>query len=583
MKTVLKYGFLLFLLLAVSAPNVLAQKKKKKNKKKAKNEMVISSIDRFAIQKVFLEAERAKIIEDYPEAVRLFEKVVKMDPGNHASYYELAKIYFESSQFDAALASIMTAVKLDESNKWYLSLNAEIFAYRQRYADAAGIYAKLVETHPEDFDYYFDWAFMLIKADKYQEAIEVYNKYETKVGVEENVILQKQRLFIKQGKIEEAANELRKLIEAFPNELKYYHYLAELYLTNEKLDEMTVVYDELLKIDPDNPEALLNIAEMYRKKGDKEQYLHYVKLAFQNPDLAVEQKIRILYPYLQLISVDKERKEEGFTLVEILVEAHPEDARVHAIYGDLLNLDGQKENALDQYKESLAIDNSVYEVWQQIFFIYSDLQNFKALEETTSEALELFPNQALIYFFNGVSCNHLKKYQSAYEILETGKNLVTGNPLLKSQFYTNLGEVYNNMKNYAKSDSAFDSALALDADNAFTLNNYSYYLSLRKDKLEKAKKMSARSNELEKDNPSFQDTYAWIMYQIGEYNNAKEWMEKAIENTKEDNSTLFEHYGDILFKLGDTEKALEYWKKAEKSGSESELIGKKIADKQLYE
>jgi hypothetical protein len=51
----------------------------------------------------------------------------------------------------------------------------------------------------------------------------------------------------------------------------------------------------------------------------------------------------------------------------------------------------------------------------------------------------------------------------------------------------------------------------------------------------------------------------------------------------QDSPAILEHYGDILFKLGEVDKAVSYWQKAKALGSDSELIGKKIADRKIYE
>ncbi|HOZ83717.1 MAG TPA: tetratricopeptide repeat protein, partial [Bacteroidia bacterium] len=82
---------------------------------------------------------------------------------------------------------------------------------------------------------------------------------------------------------------------------------------------------------------------------------------------------------------------------------------------------------------------------------------------------------------------------------------------------------------------------------------------------------------------SFLDTYGWILYQEGKYDEAKKWIEKAMENGGENSGTILEHYGDILFKLNQSDKAFEYWKKAKQSGDASGLLDQKIRDKKLYE
>jgi Tfp pilus assembly protein PilF len=154
---------------------------------------------------------------------------------------------------------------------------------------------------------------------------------------------------------------------------------------------------------------------------------------------------------------------------------------------------------------------------------------------------------------------------------------------LLSQFFSTLGEAYYRIKKYTESDNAFENALRKNPNDATTLNNYSYYLSERGDKLEKAAEMSAKSNNLQPGQPSYLDTYGWILYKQKKYTEAKEWLKKALDSGGGGNSTILEHYGDVLFQLGEIENAIAYWKKAEENGGASEKLKKKIADKNIYE
>ena len=541
-------------------------------------------IDNQAAQEAFVDALKAKLLEDYEDAEKLFQRSLKLDPNNAAAYYELAVIYFRQGDYDQALKHIKPAVELEATNKWYSLLYAEVLSYKNQFMQAAGVYERLIKQNPAEVELYFDWAYMLIKAEKFEEAIKVYDTFEAEMGIDENVIVQKQRLYVRMGKIEKAAAEVKKLIASDPAEPRFYKLLADLYEANNMKDKAAKVYEDLLRIDRDNPNALLYLAEMYRMKGDQAQAMEHLKKAFSNPAMDIDTKVRILFPYLQqMIANQTDKKEEAFMLAELLIESHPAEAKAHAIYGDLLYQDKQLDNALAQYQQALELDSSVFEIWQQIFFIQSERKQYEELARITTSALELYPNQPIVYFFNGIANNQMKKYEEAAEILTLGEPLVIENPVLKAQMLSTLAESYNYLKRYAESDSAFERSLLSDPDNAFTLNNYSYYLSLRGENLERAEEMSARSNELVPGNASFEDTYAWILYKMEKYEQAKEWIEKAIEHDGGENPVILEHYGDILFKLGEEDKALNFWKKAESLGSESELIGKKIADKRIYE
>jgi Tfp pilus assembly protein PilF len=143
-----------------------------------------------------------------------------------------------------------------------------------------------------------------------------------------------------------------------------------------------------------------------------------------------------------------------------------------------------------------------------------------------------------------------------------------------------MGDACFYLKDYAKSDKAFDDALKINADNTYVLNNYSYYLSLRSENLDKAEKLSRKANELAPNNRNYMDTYGWILYQQNKYKEAEEWLSAAakIGPPKAD---IIEHYGDVLYKLNKTEEALTQWDLAKRAGGNSEALLSKIRTKKL--
>ena len=155
--------------------------------------------------------------------------------------------------------------------------------------------------------------------------------------------------------------------------------------------------------------------------------------------------------------------------------------------------------------------------------------------------------------------------------------------LILSFFTIAACNVKRNMTDSISSPPKSAKALIYNEKNVFVLNNYSYYLSLRNENLEKAIEMSKKSNELSPDNASFQDTYAWILYQQKKYELSKKWLIKAYENGGELSPVITEHLGDAYFKLGDSSSALLYWQKAKNIGKGSKYLEQKIVEKTLYE
>jgi tetratricopeptide (TPR) repeat protein len=326
----------------------------------------------------------------------------------------------------------------------------------------------------------------------------------------------------------------------------------------------------------------LALADYYREKKDDQKSYDYLKLAFANPSLNIDQKVRILSPFFSMLE-DANMRSRALTLSELVVKAHPTEAKATAIYGDFLYQDKQLEKAKTAYEQTLVLDKKVFAVWQNLMFIQIDLSDFESLLKTSNEAVELFPAQQLVHYLNALAKSQTKDYEGAINAYKNALLLNIANRDIEAQIYAGLGDAYHNLNKHKESDESYDKALSIKPEEPYVLNNYAYYLSLRNVQLENALSMSAKSNELLKDNSSFLDTYAWILFQLKRYTEAKEWILKAMNAGGNKSATIVEHYGDILFMLNEVEDALRYWNEAAKITAPSELLKRKIQDKKYYE
>jgi tetratricopeptide (TPR) repeat protein len=578
--------FLLLFAFIGQADALPSADKEKKKKGKADDSAKASSLSKGEQQKLerlFLEAEKFKVIEDWENAIKTYGEVIAMNADNHAAYFQLAQIYFAQQKAPEAEKAAAQAVKLDGSNKWYWEMLATVYMAAGKPKEAADTYKALIQKFPNDPDTYLNLGFMQARSGQFENAIKTYDQYEKTFGLDESVVLEKKNMYLRLNRFNDAISEVHKLTDAFPGEIEYLLLEAELYRANNMKDKASVLYKKILDIEPDNAHALLALADMDLQGGNTQQSMESIKKIFENPKMDVDTKIRILFPYLQYWDIQKEKKHEAFELAELLTTAHPDEAKAWAIKGDLYSFDLQYDKSLESYKRALALKKDVLQVWQQVLVIYNTQRDWKNLQATATEALEYFPNQAIIYLFKGGAEQQNKEYEKSVTSLSKGERMSADNEKLRSQFLANLGDVYHSMGKYEASDSAYDRALKYDPENAYVLNNYSYYLSLRKTNLEKAKQMSAYSNKLEPGNASFLDTYAWILFQLKDYTGAKEWQEKAMKADGNKSGTIIEHYADILFELGDTAGALKYWKQAKELGTDSATIDRKIAEGKYVE
>ncbi len=554
-----------------------------KGAKQSSTKGVQDDKEKIAFENKFFDANKEKMKLNYDIAETLFTQALKIDANSSATLYELANIYLIQKNKTKALEFSKRAATIDPTNVWYQLQYAECLKQNKQPNEVAVVYERLIKNYPDKIEYYYELANAYLYANKINDALKVYDKMEKHFGVTEEASMQRLNIYKATKSYDKALPEILKLIKAFPKEAKYYGMLGELYQATGRNDKALEAFNDLLKIDPNNAFVHLSLADFYRGEKQNDKAFQEIKIAFKSKDLDVDPKIKILLSYYEITEKFPELKPDADTLCKIVVAVHPDDAKVFAMYGDFLFRDKKMEEARTQYRKAIAIDKSKYLLWENLIIIDSNLNDFVSMAKDSKEAMELFPTKPEPYFYNGVAAMQFKNYKESIEVLTDGKEFVIENKLLLAQFYAFLGDAQNALKNYTASDDAYDKSLENDPNNVGVLNNYAYYLSLRKMNLDKAATMSKKSNDLEPNNNSYQDTYGWILFQQNKYDDAKVWIGKALDNGGRGNGTLLEHYGDVLYKLGETENALKYWMDAKKASGTTDLIDKKIADKRLYE
>ena len=566
---------LLFCLHGMSG-DLMAQRQKK-NKSSASASVAIDS-DKSMYY--FLEGEKYFILEDYAKAYVLFQKAAEYDPNNAAARFKLAGILIQNGAFDQALVYAQEALKLDAQNKFYYLVNAEIYTKQGNFSAAAEVY-KTMLAQVEDTDIYlYDLAALHLYQKDLRSALDVYDEAENTFGMSPEIIFQKQKIYLKLNELDRAIEEGQKLIDAYPGEKEFVLQLVEVLLANNRYTEAEQQLNNLLEMDAEDAHARLLLAEVYNQKGNEEAANENLLIAFSSPDIELTPKLQLMTGYISQFTNDQE-KEFAIKLTEVIIAAHPNEANAYAISGDLYFYLDDKQEAINYYLQSLEFEKDNFGIWQNILDLELRLNQLDSVVLHANQALEYFPNQAALYYFSGTANLIKKQYKDAVEVLEQGKMVATGNNQLMVIFHAQLGDAYNGLKQYERSDAAYEAALKLDPKNSHVLNNYAYFLSLRKENLDKAVKMSGHLVEVHPDEATYLDTHAWVLYMMGEYKEAKKFLERAIVDTE--SGVIIEHYGDVLFQLGHTEEAVLQWKRAKGMDDTSEVIDKKIADRKLYE
>jgi tetratricopeptide (TPR) repeat protein len=533
-----------------------------------------------AFDDAFYEGNKQMVLGNHMDAVKKFRECISLDSKNPTAYYLLAKEYSLLRQYDASYMYAKEAVKLKSDEIWFRLMEAEDLVHINKNTDAAKAYESIGDKFSTFDVYYFDAAEQFMVAGKANDALRVLDKLEKKRGVSEEVSYKKEDIYIRQNKKDLAVAELLKLIKTYPEIKRYKVALAEVYYGFKDEPKAMEILSEVLHGDPGMPEAHMLLANIYRNQGNNDKSFDELRIVFANPDADVKQKLQVLSSYLPLISGNEKLRSQALALGDLLTTAHPNDPSCNMIYGDILFTAERFADAKRYYSKALQSNSANAALWENLIQCEDQLKQTDSALIHASEALEAYPGKVIFYYYKAFYSFRLKDYETAASTAKAGYDLGSENTRVLIQLLSIEGDAQNALKHYKESDAAYEKILEMDPNNLQTLNNYAYYLSLRKDKLDRAEAMSKKTLELDPGNSSYLDTYGWILYREMKYTEARDYIEKALE-MQPDNTVLNEHLGDIYYRLNNIEKAMLYWKKSQEHGNSSTALAQKINNKKL--
>lgn len=533
----------------------------------------------------FFEAKRLLMLEDYHNAILYFHEAIKIDSTCATCYSELGRLMLNSEDLDQAEEFFFKAVQLDPTNEYFVDILSNIYIHQQEDTLAFQATQFLVNKFPNNFNYLFRLVLTQRSLGKFSQALETLDEIEKLQGNPDFIAQNRVEIYEETNKFKKAEKVFLDLIQSFPSNSEYKSSLGDLYFRHKKLKEALSTYQEVINEDSLNGLVYFKIAHLYKVKADTFNYKKYLIKGLYHENVELEFKLSQIYPYVEDSTSLPFTNAEYFDLVKKLTTIHPYSSELFTFYAYFGEETIGKEASISALETSLLLDENQLDVWQQFLGKVFSLPDSVKFYEYLPRAIDLFPTDPVLNYFGGLSSFISNNYDDAIKYL----NLASSQKGLRDAFYADiyslLGDSYYKKDNYTAAYESFDKSLSYDGNRVIVLNNYAYYLSVNNHELSKAESMISRVMELEPLNPTYLDTYAWVLFKRGKFLDALFIMEQVIDLEDEPSGVLYEHYGDILYMNDEPEEALEYWIKAlELKDSEvSDKLEQKIKDKRYYE
>ena len=520
-----------------------------------------SQVDKRKNATYFSKGIECKYKEDVQGAIKNFEDALKFMPDDAASMFELSEQYVKAGRVEDGFLMIKKAAELDPDNKWYQIRLGLFYRNMEQFDEFIKVYEPLIEKYPDDVNLLTELIDVCLMTENYDKALEKLNLLEQQAGANTLVNEQRIEIFKRQGKTKDAIVELQRLIEDNPENTRYYHMLAKVYMENKKEKEAVKLYEQIKAIDPNDPYINISLLEYYEKNGDLDKAFDELIAAINNKNLDFNTKANIYDYWFNKFQNSKNIDQQALQAGKAFMAAYPDNKMGYLVLASYHMNKEEYKPCRDYALKALQYEPTNFAAWQYLVLCEGPMKEMDSLRKHAVQALQYYPTQPVFYWFAGVSSAFGKQDEEAITYFEKGRKFVTDKKLL-ADFDSYLGDLYHSVGEVEKSYQAYDRVLNFDPDNALVLNNYAYYLSLRSERLDKAKEMALHAVELEPNNAIYLDTYAWVLYQKGEYQAAEAQMEKAIKLLKSPDKTYYQHYADILTKVNKAAKAEEYRNKA---------------------
>jgi len=535
----------------------------------------------------YLEALRLKANDKQSEAYAALQRALQIDSTSAAALAAMANYYSFLQQDSLAVDALQKAVKYSPLNFEYKVSLADTYREMGNLAGATRLYEDLVVEQPDKPELNFYLSDLYLKQNKIDKAIQSLDALENTIGMNEALSMQKYKLYLTVEQPEKAVNELEKLAAKYPAEAKYQTQIGDFYMDREDSDKALIHYEMAHKIDPQSPYYVISMSNYYETKGDSAAAINELELALKNSQIDIDTKIAILGKYVGNLTSNKKDIEIANSLFKTLMEDNSQETDLNLTYAQFLLPQEKWEEARSQLQVVTGADPENLLAWRLLRDIAIKEGKPDGVISVCDSALAIFPDNPEFYFYKGLACYQMKNYQAALSVFQEGiKYVPEDNANMLSDFYGQIGDLYYQMNKKEDAYKSYDKALEYNENNIGVLNNYAYFLSLGKEQLDKAERMSAQCIKMQPKEITYIDTYAWVFFQKGNYSLAKFYIEGAISNGGDTNPDILEHYGDILFKTGNTDKAVEQWEKALKAqeeGADTSLLQKKIENKMYYE
>jgi len=238
-------------------------------------------------------------------------------------------------------------------------------------------------------------------------------------------------------------------------------------LANEGLiDKAIEGFREVVKIDPKNTEAYINLAQCYAGLGKYDEAITHFEIAasFKPDNPEIINDIGTCYTEKMDFNKALDQLNKAIELDAEFTQAYYNRGLVHRKLGNW-------QHAIEDYDKAIELDAEFAKAYSNRGGVYEKSGNYQRAIEDYDKAIELDPKSAEVYYNRGVVYQRSGNHQQA---IKDYHNVIELKPRFKPAYY-NRGLAYDKSGNHQQAIGDYIKAIELDPQFALA------YVRLAKD------------------------------------------------------------------------------------------------------
>ena len=537
------------------------------------------AVDYFYLQAVSL------LEQDSVDACfEMLEHCRALAPESSAVLYELSPFYLFLGKDSIAHSMLEYIVAKEPDNVKYGEALINYYAKVDDRRAAIALYERMLKaSDASKSDIYMSLYSLYSEEGEFGKAVEVLDKLEKVEGKNEIISIHRANLFLQMQDSVRALAAVREMKRDFPHNIQYNSLLGDVYVIFGDVESAEKVYIDAIQGDSTDTYSLSSLSNLYLLTNRDSLYCKSVERLLKSEKVDTEQRISTLFEYVGY----KEKTDTAYSMrfLQELMQLPYDRLEVSEVYAQYLLYRKESPEVIKPVLDSIiSMDPENRSAMLQLLVYAIESNNREEVITRCDNAILYIPDMLELYYYKGMATYLLERKEEATEILQQGlgrRNEECSTELISTVFSL-MGEIYHELDDLDRCTQAYDSALLYNPSDISVLNNYAYYLALEGKELERALEMSARTIEMEPDNAIYVDTYAWLLFCLERYEEARAYADKLIGLNSEMSAVEYHHCGDIFSKCGDMQRAVECWMAAQRLGDDSRVLKKKIKRRKYY-